>query len=63
MICQQIFSILVLVIFLLKNPLKKCFKIVFFLFGAEIRFRAAISCTVVRKGLCVKASLCKGFCV
>ena len=29
-ICQQIFSILALVIFLLKNPFKKCFKIVFF---------------------------------
>ena len=28
-ICQQIFSILALVIFL-KNPFKKCFKIVFF---------------------------------
>ena len=30
MICQQIFSILALVIFLLKIPLKKCFKIAFF---------------------------------
>ena len=29
-ICQQIFSILALVIFLLKKPFKKCFKIVFF---------------------------------
>ena len=29
-ICQQIFSILALVIFLLKNPFKKCFEIVFF---------------------------------
>ena len=29
-ICQQIFSILALVIFPPKNPFKKCFKIVFF---------------------------------
>ena len=29
-ICQQIFSILALVIFPSKNPFKKCFKIVFF---------------------------------
>ena len=29
-ICQQIFSILALVIFLSQNPFKKCFKIVFF---------------------------------
>ena len=29
-ICEQLFSILALVIFLLKNPFKKCFKIVFF---------------------------------
>ena len=29
-ICQQIFSVLALVIFLLKNIFKKCFKIVFF---------------------------------
>ena len=29
-ICQQIFSILALVIFVYKIPFKKCFKIVFF---------------------------------
>ena len=29
LICQQIFSIFALVIFLLKNPFRKCFKIVF----------------------------------
>ena len=29
-ICEQVFSILALVIFLLKDPFKKCFKIVFF---------------------------------
>ena len=37
-ICQQIFSILALVIFLLKIPLKKCFKSCFLCCGAEIRF-------------------------
>ena len=37
-ICQQIFSILALIIFLLKILFKKRFKIVFFCFGVEIRF-------------------------
>ena len=35
-ICQLIFAILALVIFILKSPFKKCFKIVFFRVGAEI---------------------------
>ena len=38
MICQQIASILVLVIFLLKLSFKKCFEVVLFCFGVEILF-------------------------
>ena len=45
-ICQQIFSILALVIFLLKILLKKCFKIVFFLL-----WRPTISDAVARSSI------------
>ena len=37
-ICQQMFAILALVIFLLKNLLKSALKSSFFCFGVEIRF-------------------------
>ena len=43
-IVQQIFSILALVIFLFKSHFKRCFKIVFFRFGVEIRFWSCNSC-------------------
>ena len=59
-ICQQIFAILVLVIFLLKIIFKKCFKIVFFLLWRRhpSGFGAAISDTVVQLSLC--RSQCSG---
>ena len=41
-ICQQILSILALVIFLLKIPLKSASKSSFFRFGVEIRFWSCI---------------------
>ena len=43
-ICQQIFSILALVIFLLKFRLKSASKSSFFRFGVEIRFWSCNSC-------------------
>ena len=61
-ICQQIFSILALVIFLLKILLKNVSKSSCFRFGLESGFGAAIPVCKsfsVRKG----ASLCKSFCV
>jgi len=48
MICQQIFFILALVIFLLKVLLKSASKSCFCGFGAESRFGAAISPTDAR---------------
>ena len=49
MICQQIFSILALIIFLLKVLLKSASKSSFFRFGVEIRFcGAAIADAVAR---------------
>ena len=49
MICQQIFSILALVIFLFKSSFKKCFTIVFFsLWRRDPGFGAAISDAVAR---------------
>ena len=52
-ICQQIFSILALVIFLLKILLiKKCFKIVFFsLWRRDPGFEATISDAVARSSI------------
>ena len=50
-ICQQIFSILALVIFLLKILLKSASKSSFFRFGVEIRFGATISDAVVRSSV------------
>ena len=43
-ICQQIFAILALVIFLLKSLLKSASKSSFFCFGVEIRFWSCNSC-------------------
>ena len=51
-ICQQIFAILALVIFLLKFLFKNASKSSFFCFGVEIRFW---SCFPVWKSLCVNA--------
>ena len=52
MICQQIFSILALVIFLLKILLKKCFKIVFFFaLASRSGFEATISDAVARSSI------------
>ena len=42
--CQQIFSILALIIFLLKFLLKSASKSLFFCFGVEIRFWSCNSC-------------------
>ena len=51
-ICQQISSILALVIFLLKNPFKKCFKIVFFFpLASRSGFGPAISDPVARSSI------------
>ena len=52
-ICQQMFAILVLAIFLLKIIFKKCFKIVFFLLWRRhpSGFGAAISDTVARSSI------------
>ena len=63
-ICQQVFSILALVIFLLQFLLKSASKWSFFCLGAEIRF---VSCNFwhrcAKRLASVKASLCKGFSV
>ena len=59
-ICEQVFSILALVIFLLKDPFKKCFKIVFFpLWAPRSGFGAAISDAVARSSFvfCMQLSL------
>ena len=52
-ICQQIFSILALMIFLLKNHFKKCFKIVFFSLWRRdpSGFGATISDAVARSSI------------
>ena len=51
-ICQQIFSILALVIFLLKILLKNCFKIVFFsALASRSGFGATISDAVARSSI------------
>ena len=47
MICQQIFSILALAIFLLKFRLKSASKSSFFRFGVEIQFGAASADLIV----------------
>ena len=52
-ICQQIFAILALVIFLLKILFKKCFKIVFFLlWRRDPVLELQVSDTVARSSLC-----------
>ena len=63
-ICQQIFSILALAIFLLQFLSKSASKSSFFLLAPRSSFGAAISDTSVQKMLkllCVKASVCKSF--
>ena len=60
-ICQQIFSISALGIFLLKSASKSSS---FFRFGVEIRFWSCNSCVykllcAVKERLCVKVSVCK----
>ena len=64
-ICQQIFSILALVIFLLQYLFKSASKSSFFFaLASRSGFGAAISDTIVRKMLkllCVKAPVCKSF--
>ena len=52
-ICQQIFPILALIIFLLKFPFKKCFKIVFFSLWRRdpSGFGAAISDAIARSSI------------
>ena len=57
-ICQQIFAILALEIFLLKSLLKSASKSSFFCFGVEIRFWSCNSCVekfVCKRLPCVKA--------
>ena len=53
LICQQIFSILALAIFLLKLLLKSASKSSFSCFGVEIQFWS--------RNFCAKASLCESF--
>ena len=61
-ICQQVFSILALVIFLLQFLLKSASKSSFVCLGTEIQF---VSCNFwyrcAKRLACVKASLCTGF--
>ena len=59
-ICQQIFPILALIIFLLKLPFKKCFKIVFF--SSRSGFGAAVSDIVLSLQLSLHRSHCNGCC-
>ena len=56
-ICQQIFSILALIIFLLKFLLKSASKSSFFHFGVEIRFGAAISDAIARSSIVFRNSV------
>ena len=56
-ICQQIFSILALVIFLIKNHWKSASKSSFFALASRSGFGAAIFVVIMYK----KASLCKNF--
>ena len=60
-LCQQIFSILALVTFLLTTPFKKCFKIVFFFaLASRSGFGAAVSDAVARNSIVVlQLSLCR----
>ena len=59
-ICQQIFAILALVIFLLKFLLKNVSKSSFFCFGVEIRFWSCNSC--VEKFVCKRLPCVKALC-
>ena len=59
-ICQQIFAILALVIFLLKSLLKSASKSSFFCFGVEIRFWSCNSC--VEKFVCKRLPCVKALC-
>ena len=64
--CQQIFSILALIIFLLKFLLKSASKSSFCRFGVEIQFWSCNSCCdYVQESFSVQKlfSLCKSFCV
>ena len=64
-ICEQIFSILALIIFLLKFLLKSASKSSFCRFGVEIRFGAAISDAIARNfptPLRVQNTHCHGAC-
>ena len=62
-ICQQIFAILALVIFLFKFLLKVFQNRLFVASAPTSSFQAANSGTIVRKGcVCVKAFLCESFC-
>ena len=59
-ICQQIFSILALIIFLLKFLLKSASKSSFCRFGVEIRFWSCNSCCdYVQESFSVQKLLCK----
>ena len=69
-ICQQIFSILALIIFLLKFLLKNASKLSFCRFGVEIRFWSCNSCCdyvqesfSVQKLFLEKLAVCKSFSV
>ena len=59
-ICQQIFAILALVIFLLKSLLKSASKSSFFCFGVESRFWSCNSC--VEKFACKRLPCVKALC-
>ena len=60
MICQQIFPILALIIFLLKFLLKSASKSSFFRFGVEIQFWSCNSC--VEKFVCKRLPCVKALC-